>query len=134
MRHRHAPDTEFLALNAMTGAAGGAAAAGGGMYLYCKSKCPGGTGIGKMFGGMKDYLLGAEDKGDGEPLEGDELDIKRITAVRRRSCQANCKIDALLAAAAGAAAGGAAGAYAKQKGMMQGQSPGMGAPGMGAPG
>lgn len=117
-RRGTATDTEFISLNGVTGAAGGAAMAGGGTYLYCKSKCPGGTGMGKMFGGIKDYITGAEDK-DEEVLEGDDLDVKRITNIRRRTCHANCKVDALLAAAAGAAAGGIAGNMAKQRGIGQ---------------
>eukprot|EP00927_Polykrikos_kofoidii_P061137 TRINITY_DN56009_c0_g1_i1.p1 TRINITY_DN56009_c0_g1~~TRINITY_DN56009_c0_g1_i1.p1 ORF type:complete len:286 (-),score=55.77 TRINITY_DN56009_c0_g1_i1:135-992(-) len=122
LHDRARPVTCFM-LNAATGAAGGAAAAGGGMYLLCKSKCPGGTGIaaaGKnLMGGMNDFLFGKKSDDEEPELDAEAYDVQRIEKIHRRTCTANCKIDALLAAAGGAAAGGVAGHVGQQQGVLQ---------------
>eukprot|EP00929_Paragymnodinium_shiwhaense_P111553 TRINITY_DN7973_c0_g1_i1.p1 TRINITY_DN7973_c0_g1~~TRINITY_DN7973_c0_g1_i1.p1 ORF type:complete len:305 (+),score=87.91 TRINITY_DN7973_c0_g1_i1:61-915(+) len=135
----HRLPSEFIISDMMAKAGGagvGGAAAGGIMYLMCKRKCPGGTGLGKFFKGglssIKNYFMGAEEKAE-EPEEEKsaiQVDIDRIKDVRRRTCHANCKVDALLAAAAGAAAGSAAGQLAKNKGLL-GKQQGAGMPGVG---
>jgi len=124
--------TSFMmgAISGMSGGAKGAAlggvAAGAGMYLFCKTKCPNGSKSGmlgqagkELMGGMKGLAGGVGDIFSGKLMSGNDEakvygqnedgemipDKDLIKNIHQRTCECNCKMDALLAAAAGAAAG-----------------------------